>query len=457
MNAPRLPLHVRATAIVVAILLATVAALVLLGGAAPARAANSTIGVSNGPANVALSTDGSTLYVVNQGANSVWVINAATHATIAMIPVGSGPYGIAVRPGGAEVWVSNLFSDTVSVISTTSNTVIATFNVHHNPYGVAFSKDGATAFIVSQSLGGVDVITASARTPDPVTPTISTGSTPFGIAISPDGSTLYVTNQGTNNTRRIDVASKTALSPLISTPGNPFFVTVNPAGTRVYVGALGGNSVAVIDTSTNGVVATVALGAGVRGLAVSPTGRYLFVATDGQPLKVIDTNTNTVVTSPVPLPLGLNSSGMVLSPDGATAYVANASSDNISVLDVPREAVITSSAPTAASAGTAYSFTVAATGFPAATLALAGTLPAGLTFDPATGIISGIPAAAGTSSFTITATGAFGDPATSTYSLTVAAALAPTGADATPAIATGLFLLLSGSALLLIRRRARTA
>ncbi|HEV3299290.1 MAG TPA: putative Ig domain-containing protein, partial [Planctomycetaceae bacterium] len=43
--------------------------------------------------------------------------------------------------------------------------------------------------------------------------------------------------------------------------------------------------------------------------------------------------------------------------------------------------------------GTAGSFTLTATGFPTPTLSLGGALPAGLTFDPSTGVISGTPSA----------------------------------------------------------------
>jgi YVTN family beta-propeller protein len=424
-------------------------------GAGPASAANSTIGVSNGPATVALSPDGTRLYVTNQAANSVSVIDVATHALITTIPVGVQPFGIAVRPDGSEVYVSNLGSNTESVIDTTSNTVVANVGVGQFPYGVVFSNDGTDAFVASQGTNAVWVIDTATRALDTGTPVIPVGQTPFGVALSPDGANLYVGNQGDNTVTHIDVATKTVVGAPIATAGNPFFIAVNPASTRVYVGGLAGNAVTVIDAATDLPVATIAMPAGVRGLAVSPSGRYLFVVVDAQPLLVVDTATNALVTSPVPLPLGNNPIGMVLSGDGTTAYVVNQSSDNVSVLDVPREPAITSVAPPAASVGSAYSFTVAATGFPAPALALTGALPAGLTFDPATGVISGTPTAAGVSSFTITASG-FGDPASATYTLTVAAALAATGVDASTGIASGSLLLVVGVALVVaagVRRR----
>jgi len=82
---------------------------------------------------------------------------------------------------------------------------------------------------------------------------------------------------------------------------------------------------------------------------------------------------------------------------------------------------ITSPAPPAGTTGAPYSFTVTATGTGPITFSISGTLPAGLTLNPTTGVISGTPTAAGVFSFTITATGATAPPATQVTSITILA------------------------------------
>ena len=54
------------------------------------------------------------------------------------MPVGISPDGVAVTPDGTKVYVANTDSNTVSVIDTATNTVTATVNVGNSP--VAFGQ-----------------------------------------------------------------------------------------------------------------------------------------------------------------------------------------------------------------------------------------------------------------------------------------------------------------------------
>jgi YVTN family beta-propeller protein len=53
----------------------------------------------------------SKVYVANFDANTVSVIDTATNTVIATIPVGTSPRGVAVTPDGSTVYVSNTFSN----------------------------------------------------------------------------------------------------------------------------------------------------------------------------------------------------------------------------------------------------------------------------------------------------------------------------------------------------------
>jgi hypothetical protein len=94
----------------------------------------------------------------------------------------------------------------------------------------------------------------------------------------------------------------------------------------------------------------------------------------------------------------------------------------------------TSANNTTFTVGTSGSFTVAATGFPAPLLSLtSGKLPSGVTFAPATGILSGTPAAGtgGIYTLTFTASTGVGTGATQSFTLTVNQAPVITSAAST--------------------------
>lgn len=100
------------------------------------------------------------------------------------------------------------------------------------------------------------------------------------------------------------------------------------------------------------------------------------------------------------------------SPDATQAFT----------LTVDQAPKITSANSTGFTAGAAGSFTVTATGYPTPTMSLAsGTLPSGVSFDAATGVLSGNPAAGtgGTYTLTFKATNGISPDATQTSTLTV--------------------------------------
>jgi len=119
---------------------------------------------------------------------------------------------------------------------------------------------------------------------------------------------------------------------------------------------------------------------------------------------------------------------------------------------------ITSGTPTAATAGTPYSFVIAATGTPAPTYSItSGALPAGLTLNGATGVISGTPTTHGLSTFRITASNTVAPDVSEIYTLaTGARVLALTGINPVPTLALSALLLLVGGTLSIVQRRRDT-
>ncbi|MBU4465853.1 MAG: DUF3494 domain-containing protein, partial [Actinobacteria bacterium] len=125
---------------------------------------------------------------------------------------------------------------------------------------------------------------------------------------------------------------------------------------------------------------------------------------------------------------------------------------------------ITSPTPSAGQAGTAYSYTVTASGSPTPSFTVSsGSLPPGLTLNSATGAITGTPTTPGTYVFSITADNGTPPASTVQYSVTIAPApvvaavpappqLPATGSDPGLLPLTGALVLALGIVLTLIQR-----
>ena len=113
----------------------------------------SPIPVGNVPIGVAVTPDGTKVYVTNFGSANVSVIHTATKTVVKTVPVGTGPWAVAISPDGTKVYVANSAGNTVSVIRRPGNTVVATIPVGNVPYGVAITPDGTQAYVTNHSAG----------------------------------------------------------------------------------------------------------------------------------------------------------------------------------------------------------------------------------------------------------------------------------------------------------------
>jgi uncharacterized repeat protein (TIGR01451 family) len=327
-----------------------------------------TVTVGALPFGVAVRPDGERAYVTNFVGNSVSVINTATNTVVATVSVGTGPNNPAVTPDGTRLYVPNGSSDNVSVINTATNAVVATVAVGDDPRHLAITPDGTRAYVSNSASGNLSVIDTNPASPafHTVIATVATATFSRGIAITPNGARAYVAVglgifPGPDQVKVVDTnpASPTVHTVLatITVQSSPLAVAITPDGTRVYVVNNGSNSVSVISTATNTVTATLSPGAGdPQGIAITSDGA-----------KVIDTNPasgafHTVLAT---VALGSGPAGVAITPASADLALTKTDSPD----------------PVIAGGTLSYTITVTNSGPGQATwVTLTDALPAGLTF-----------------------------------------------------------------------------
>ncbi len=191
-----------------------------LKGASP-----QTVTTGTTPVRVAVAPINVLVFVTNQGANSITVIdpttNTALPTTIPIAPIGSAapsPQGIAVSESeaGLILYVANPGDNSVSVIDATNiktggfkQIARLTKGIGPTPIEVVLQQDG-NAYVLNNNNGGVGTVsTISTGTNTVVAQTITVGLNATGLAASPDGAVIYVTNRGDGSVTSVNVSDLT--------------------------------------------------------------------------------------------------------------------------------------------------------------------------------------------------------------------------------------------------------
>ena len=305
------------------------------------------------------------VYLADEGANTVSVIDAASLKKIGSIPVGQGPHNVQVSPDGKWVWVTNngqpgkapekmqpeqmatsehgamVGAGAVWAIDTATDAVVAKVLVGRHPAHVVVTSDGRTAYVTNGSDNTVSVVdTASQR----VTEVISVGASPHGLRISPDGKQVWVANLKGGTVSVIDTESRKQVAQIAVGKG-PAQVGFTPDGRFAFVSLSEENRVAVIDPASRKVVRKVAVGTIPIQLYATPDSRLVLVANQGTPKKpgttvsVIDLAGLKVVAT---IKTGAGAHGVVVDRTGRHAFVTNTYANTVSVIDVAKRTVIAS-------------------------------------------------------------------------------------------------------------------
>jgi YVTN family beta-propeller protein len=161
------------------------------------------IRVGPAPRQVVFSPSGNYAYITTE--RGVTVVSTATSSVVRRIRL-INPQGIAVSPDGSTLYVTSPATDTLDVLNAASGRVTGTDRVGAEPYAVALSPDGSTAYVTDMNADAVSVVdTATGQ----VTATVPVGHLPGSVAVTPDDSQVWVGNILDGNITVINPATNT--------------------------------------------------------------------------------------------------------------------------------------------------------------------------------------------------------------------------------------------------------
>src|SRR5271170_3587690 len=98
-------------------------------------------------------------YVAAGISDNVLVIDTSSNLVVARVRLrGVYPLDVAITPDGSRLYVTSASSkNTVSVIATANNTVVATIALDQQPENLAITPDGSRAYVITNRTGAGEV------------------------------------------------------------------------------------------------------------------------------------------------------------------------------------------------------------------------------------------------------------------------------------------------------------
>ncbi|HZI93157.1 MAG TPA: beta-propeller fold lactonase family protein, partial [Patescibacteria group bacterium] len=309
----------RRVGIALALNLFALSGLVFAQAARPARSAA-----------IAVTPDGTRVWVVNPDSGSVTVLETAGDTVVAEIPVGAFPCTVAVSPDGTRVYVANSDSNDLSVIDTTALAELTRVPIGAQPTGVAASPDGTRLYVANTSQGRVTVLDAATLG---VVAQIPTAPRPRGLAISADSTRLAVTHYLT------PVPQLNATVSIVDTTTNAVLGTVALPVPPGLPGVANFLEQAVFRPGAPVVwLPMVQMETGNPNIQLTTTVHAAFAVIDvnlRQELAPLRTHLERVLSRPVSQPVAID-----FSPNGAVALIANQASNDLAILNAGTRAQI---------------------------------------------------------------------------------------------------------------------
>jgi YVTN family beta-propeller protein len=282
----------------------------------------------------------------NSAGDDVSIIDPATNKVVGTINGIEVSHGAASAPDGSHYYISNEAESTLDVVDPKTLKVTRNIPLSGHPNNIAVSKDGKRVYVsIAVAPGAVDVIdTASLEK----VKSIPVKGAVHNTYVTPDGKYAVAGSIPSKTITVIDTQTETPAWSLTMDLGiRPMAFYTNPDGSTkwIFVQLTGFNGFAVVDFATRKEINRIKLPELPPGKAPFLVGgnesHGMAITSDGKTL-IVNSRLNTAIYS-YSLPdlkllgstdVGLSPDWVTLTPDGKKAYVANAGSNSVSVVDI---------------------------------------------------------------------------------------------------------------------------
>jgi YVTN family beta-propeller protein len=201
---------------------------------------------------IALDGKEETAYLFGRS-NEIIVVDLAKDAVVEKIPFAEKPleieHGLALTPDGSLLFVSDYHSQTVAVIDTASRTVTTRLPLEARPTAIRISQDGKRVYVVEGS--SVTMMTVfDTATYAVLKKYMLSVSAPRGFTLSADERFAFITDFDPNILIVYDLQEERVLK-VVETGLDPFSMVSSPDMRFLYITNFTSDAISVFDTQTN--------------------------------------------------------------------------------------------------------------------------------------------------------------------------------------------------------------
>ena len=243
------------------------------------------IHIGNGPRGIGLTPDGKTLLVAVSKDNRIAAVDVASGQVGFYLPSGPDPETFAVSPDGKRLYAANEDDSLVSVVDVAARKIVSEVQVGGEPEGTAVSPDGKLVVQASESASLAHVIDASTGK---VIDNLLVDTRPRSVAFTPDGKQFWIASEIRGTVAVYDSATRRPMGKIDFQPlgrDNPPEESVQPVGMvftrdgkRAFVALGRAKLVAEVDPQRLAILRTFPVGWRAWNLSLSPDERRLYTA-----------------------------------------------------------------------------------------------------------------------------------------------------------------------------------
>jgi YVTN family beta-propeller protein len=283
----------------------------------------------------------------NSAGDNVHIIDPATNTVVGVIEGIEVNHGAAIAPDGSRIYISDEALSTLDVVDGKTLKVVKQVPLSGHPNNLAVGRDGRRVYVgIIQAPGGVDVIdTATLQR----VKTMPTKGSIHNAYVTPDGRYVVAGSIQGKTINVFDAKTEEPAWTLEMDRGiRPMAFATNADGSTKWIFAQLSdfNGFAVVDFATQKEVKRITNPELPPGRSTIPEGadpsHGMAVTSDGKTLVVCSRLNNALYSYALPdLTVagtvflgGKGAAWVTLTPDGRTAYVSNAVTNDVSVVDV---------------------------------------------------------------------------------------------------------------------------